>query len=126
MAKNLIDFVHGFRHHLFVAGCMAKEKLKMSQSKLNNVYDHHTMRQEFSTRHQVLALAPITGSPFQAKYIGLYVVTEKISDLNYMIATPERQKEFAAPWFNRSFAFQVDSSLVRAGAILPQGDDRMW
>lgn len=30
--------------------------------------------------------------PFQAKYSGPFVVTEKLSDLNYLIATPESRK----------------------------------
>lgn len=35
---------------------------------------------------------PIVGSPFQAKYAGPYTITEKLSDLNYMVATPGRRK----------------------------------
>ncbi len=31
--KNLINFVNGFRHRLFKAGCMAQDKLCVSQSK---------------------------------------------------------------------------------------------
>lgn len=38
-----------------------------------------------------MALTPIVGSPFQANYSGPFL-TEKLSDLNYLIATPERRK----------------------------------
>ena len=90
--KNLIDFVNGFRHRLFVAGGMARDKLQMSQGKIKKNYDRHTEQREFSPGDQVLALMPIVGSPFQARYTGPYTVIEKLSDLNYFIATPGRRK----------------------------------
>lgn len=31
--KDLIDYVNRFQHHLFVPGCMAREKLSESQVK---------------------------------------------------------------------------------------------
>ncbi len=37
--KNLIDFVNGFRHHLFVAGYLAREKLSSAQGRMKRVYD---------------------------------------------------------------------------------------
>ncbi|XP_039514899.1 uncharacterized protein LOC120469791 [Pimephales promelas] len=90
--KNLIDYVNGFRHRLWVAGGMAREKLMMSQSRMKKMYDRHTERHEFSPGDQVLALMPIVGSPFQAKYTGPYTVAKKMSELNYVIATPGRRK----------------------------------
>ncbi len=41
---------------------------------------------------QVLALLPVEGSPFQAQYTGPFVVVKQITDLNYLIATPDRRK----------------------------------
>lgn len=29
--KNLVDYVNGFRHRLYMAGCLAKEKLQLAQ-----------------------------------------------------------------------------------------------
>lgn len=34
----------------------------------------------------------IIGSPFQAKFSGPHTVIKKLSDLNYLISTPERRK----------------------------------
>ena len=106
--KNLIDFVNGFRHRLFVAGGMARDKLQMSQGKMKKNYDRHTEQREFSPGDQVLALTPIVGSPFQAKYTSPYTVIEKLSDLNYFIATPGRRKSkqlchinLLRPFYNR-------------------------
>lgn len=74
---------------MFVAGCLGKEKLDTAQGKMKKLYDR---RVEFSPGDQVLALTPIAGSPLQAKFTGPFVVTEKLSDLNYLIATLERRK----------------------------------
>ncbi len=38
-------------------------------------------------------MLPIIGSPFQAKFAGPYTVARKISDLNYLITTPDRRKK---------------------------------
>ncbi len=90
--KNLIDYVNGFRHCLFVAGCMAREKLQVSQTKMKNLYDRRAECHEFSLEDQVLALMHIAGSPFQARYTDPYTVIERVSDLNYFVATPGHKK----------------------------------
>ena len=106
--KNLIDFVNGFRHRLFVGGGMAKRNLQMSQNKMKKTYDRRIECQEFSLGDQVLALMPVVSSPFQAKYTGPYTVAEKVLDLNYLIARPGRKKStqlchvsLLKPYYNR-------------------------
>ena len=64
----------------------------MSQSKMKKLYDHCTERHEFNPGSQVLALMPVDGSPFQAKYAGPYTIVQRNSDLNYIIAMPGRRK----------------------------------
>ncbi len=122
--KNLIDFVNGFRHRLFKAGCMAQDKLCVSQSKMKKLYDRHTERQEFSPGDQVLALMPIVGSPFQAKYIGPYTVSEKSSDLNYIVETPGRKKarrlyhvNLLKPYYKRMI--EIDSGQDVKNVVCP-------
>lgn len=51
-------------------------------------YDRRGELREFSVGDQVLALCPLVSSPFQAKYSGPYTVVERVSDQNYLIATP--------------------------------------
>ena len=46
--KNLVDFVNGFRHRLFLAGSMAREKLQVSQSRMKKLFDRQAQHQEFS------------------------------------------------------------------------------
>jgi hypothetical protein len=40
----------------------------------------------------VLALLPIVGSPFQAKFQGSNIVVRQCTDHNYLVGTPERRK----------------------------------
>ena len=40
----------------------------------------------------VLALLPIPGKPLKAGYYGPYTVDKKLSDVNYIVNTPERRK----------------------------------
>lgn len=41
----------------------------------------------------MLALLPLLGHPLQAKYHGPYVVERKVGALDYVIATPDHQKQ---------------------------------
>ena len=90
--RNLLNYVNGFRHRLYAAGELAKEKMECAQGKMKKLYDRRTEQRVFSPGDRVLALLPITGSPFQAKFKGPYTVVKKISDLNYLISTPQRRK----------------------------------
>ena len=90
--KNLIDYVNGFRHRLYTAGLLAKEKLASVQDKMKRLYDTKTELRVFSPGDQVLALLPIVTSPFQAKFSGPHTVVKQISEQNYIISTPKRRK----------------------------------
>lgn len=63
--KNLTDFVNGFRHRLFLVGCVARVNLQNSQNKMKKLYDRGTERQEFSPGDQVLALNPLWACRFR-------------------------------------------------------------
>ena len=90
--KNLLHYVNGFRNRLYAAGELAKEKLAGSQHKMKRLYDRRSEQRTFSPGDQVLALLPLVGSPFQAKFTGPHTVVKKVSDQNYLIATPLRRK----------------------------------
>lgn len=66
---------------------------------------------------QVLALTPLVGSPFQAKFTGPYTVERQVSEKNYFIATPKRRKSsrlchvnLLKPYYSRAATVAVDSS----------------
>lgn len=46
----------------------------------------------FSPGDRVLANLPLAGSPFQARFLGFDSVKCWVSDVNYLISTPDRRK----------------------------------
>ena len=78
---NLINYMNGFRHRLYMAGQLAKQKLVRSQARMKLFYDRRSEMRQFSE-----------GSPFQAKFVGPYTVVRQLSEQNYLIETPDRRK----------------------------------
>ncbi len=64
-----------------------------SQVRMKQLFDRRAEVRVFQPGDQVLALVPVVGSPFQAKFVGPYTVLRQVSDLNYLIETPERRKK---------------------------------
>ena len=89
---SLGDYVNGFRRRLYEALRLARENLTVTQTKMKQRYDQKAKRSVFAVGDKVLALLPVMASPFQAKFAGPYTVTKKVSDLNYVLATPDRGK----------------------------------
>ena len=71
---------------------MAKIHLEKSQGKMKRLYDRQAEVHVFCPRDQVLANLPVVGSPFQARFGGPYSVVRQVTDLNYLISTPDRPK----------------------------------
>ena len=89
----ILKYVATSKDRLFRAGQMAKRNLQESQSKIKVWYDRKTRSRCFEPGDRVLVLFPVVGNQLQAKYSGLYKVTKKISDTNYLVKTPGRRKE---------------------------------
>lgn len=90
--SSLVDYVNGFRHRLYSAAEMAREKLSSAQGKMKRLYDRKTEQRSFSPGDQVLALLPMVNSPFQAKFSGPFTVLDQVSDQNVLLSTPKRRK----------------------------------
>lgn len=86
---NLVDYVNGFKQRLFMAGKMAKLKLKESQKKMKSVFDQKARQRQFSPGDQVMCLLPVVGSPFQARFSGPGTVKRKVSEQDYLISLPK-------------------------------------
>lgn len=87
-------------------------------------YDRRTACQEFRPGDQVLVLTPLVNSPFQAKFTGPYTVAEKLSDLNYMVATPGRRRSvrFCHVNFLKPYYERVVSDISISGVSHPYRD----
>ena len=90
---NILDYVSQFKARLRAACGIAREHLKGAQEKMKATYDQHVQERSFKVGDVVLVLLPIRGDPLHARFSGPYVVGEKISDVNYVINTPDRRKK---------------------------------
>lgn len=90
---NLIDYVNGFRRRLQEAGKLAGEKLGKTLKKMKMLFDCRAEKCVFSMDIQVLALFPVVGSPFHAKFEGPYKVVTQVSDENYVISSLDRRRK---------------------------------
>ena len=89
---NILNYVSILRHELPKPCELAQNNLRSVQSKMKESYDKYTQSRSFQAGDQVLALLPVFGKPLQVRYFGPYIVKEKISDLNYIVSTPDRRK----------------------------------
>ena len=89
---NLLDYVSDFKLKLVRACEIAKKNLRESQFKMKTKFDKKSVERHFDVGDKVLALLPMQGNSLQARYFGPYEIVEKISDVNYVISTPERRK----------------------------------
>ncbi len=117
--SNLVEYVNGFRHRLYSAGEMAKEKLSSAQKKMKRLYDRKTEQREFSPGDQVLALLPMANSPFQAKFTGPFTVVRRVSNQNYLLSTPKRRKVTQLCHLNllKPYYARESKPLSTAGAV---------
>ena len=122
--SNLREYVNGFRHRLYMAGHLAKQNLEKSQGRMKQLYDRRSERRQFGEGDQVLALLPIVGSPFQAKFMGPYTVERQLSELNYLISTPDRRKRnqlchinLLKPYYGRECP-QIESEISHTPSVV--------
>lgn len=90
--QNLLDYVCNFREKLHRACELAKESMAVAQGKMKRWFDKDAQSRKFSPGDKVLVLLPIPGSSLQARYSGPYVVQEKVSERDYVVATPDRRR----------------------------------
>ena len=93
VSLNLLQYVSDIRTKLSNACEMAKANLKSAQNSMKNMYDQTYVSRTFKPGDKVLALLPVPGRPLQARYFGPYIVDKKMSDLKYVLQTPDRRKQ---------------------------------
>ena len=89
---SLLDQVSSLCYRLISATHLAQQNLKHTQCKMKTWYDKKAKSRSFKVGEKVLALLPIPQHPLQARYCGPYVVARKVSNLDYVIGTPDRRK----------------------------------
>lgn len=89
---NLLDYVLNFKERLQRACALAREKLESTQGKMKTWYDRKARARTFKPGDKVLVLFPLKSNPLQARFHGPYEISSKVSDLNYLVSTPDRRK----------------------------------
>ncbi len=124
---NLLDYVNGFRHRLYLAGKLARENLGKAQLKMKTWFDRRSECREFSPGDQVLMLLPVTGSSFLAKFVGPYSVIKRVSDQNYIVSTPDKKKStqlchvnLLKPYFCRARETAVPGAEIKPVALVSE------
>ena len=56
-------------------------------------YDVDAVERNFKRGQEVLALLPVAGNPLIPRFFGPYVIEKKLSDLNYVVVTPDRRRQ---------------------------------
>ena len=59
---------------------------------MKHLYDRTARERSFKPGDKVLVLLPITGQPLKARYHGPYDILQKVSDVDYVVKTPDRRK----------------------------------
>ena len=89
VSLNLLQYVSDFRNKLSNECEMPKSSIKSAQNSMQNRYDQNYVSRTFKPVDKVL---PVPRRPLQAGYFGPYIV-KKMSDLNYVLQTPDRRKQ---------------------------------
>ena len=89
---KLLDYVSDMRQRAHKAWEIARKNLTQAQSRMKTWFDRKTKNRQFNVGDKVLALLPIPYQPLQARYSGPYMITKKVSEVDYVIDTPDRRK----------------------------------
>ena len=91
--SNLLDYVCGFKDRLTCTRQLAAGHLKEAQANMKRLFDRSVKERTFEPGSKVLVLLPLQGDALKARYAGPYIVEKKMSDVNYIILTPDRRKK---------------------------------
>ena len=106
---NLLDYVSDMRQRAHEAWEVARKNLKQAQIKMKTWHDKKAKNRQFKVGDKVLALLPIPYQPLQARYSGPYVITKKVSEVDYVIDTPDQRKSQRLCHINMLKAYQQPS-----------------
>ena len=92
-AQNLLERVEDYHAKLKECRDLAGKNMERSQSKMKAWFDRKAVKRSFSPGELCLIFLPIAKGALSAKFFGPYKVLEKVSDLTYRVATPDRGRQ---------------------------------
>ena len=91
-SRTVSEYINSLKLKLSKVRAIALENLKVSQSRMKSQFDKVAKDRVFNVGDKVLLHLPLPGSPLKGKYTGPYVISQKLSKLNYVIETPDRRR----------------------------------
>ncbi|KAL2076972.1 hypothetical protein ACEWY4_027431 [Coilia grayii] len=82
-------------------GPLPRTNLGLCQKRMKQRYDKKAVSRTFKPNDKVMVLIPVMGSALQARFCGPYLVQKRVTDLNYVISTPDRRKRTRLCHINR-------------------------
>ena len=119
------QYVSNLKERLQNVRTLALNNLNKSQSKMKKQFDTKAKARHFFPGDEVLLFLPIPGNPLKSKFTGPYVISQKLSDLNYVVKTPDRRKDtqlvhvnLIKPYVRRQLPEDSKTSNVCVGSIM--------
>ncbi len=116
----MLDYVSKFREQLHKACSAAKEALMNAQLSIRSHFDRKSILHDFKDGDQVLVLLPVVGSALSACFSGPYEVLRKLSNTDYVILIPDRQKKSCVCHVNMLMAYHAQEHSLRDDAKVNQ------
>lgn len=123
VSEDILSYVAKMKARLRNAIDIAHQNLDQSQTKMKEYYDLNTVSREFQIGDQVLVLLPIPGDPLKMTFSGPYGIKDKVDDINYVIATPDRRKKTQLCHINqmKRYYHRQDLTISNSDMITKEG-----
>ena len=121
--EDLLGYVARIKSKLLQATSLAKQHLSVAQSRAKAHFDKSAKTREFKVGDQVLLYLPIPKSPLKAKYYGPYKIKRRVSDVCYVISTPDRRRKERVCHINLVKPYKVRSTALPISLITAMDDE---
>lgn len=118
-SEKISGYVENLRKSLEKTRKIASEHLNKSQKTMKQNFDKRSKERQLNVGDRVMVLSPKTKFPFDAKFRGPYVITEKIDNLNYKVKTPNQRNKTQLCHINRikKYAERTDEIGLSVGQV---------
>lgn len=114
VSNNVLNFVSQMRECLHDACLLARENLAKVQSSMKKQHDLKAVPHCFQSGDEVLVLLPVPGSVLATRFTGPLKVVKRISETDYIIATPDRKRQTRVCHVNMLKPFHSRENLLSA------------
>lgn len=92
-SRTVQEYINTLKLTLSKVRELALANLEDSQKKMKSRYDVKSKSRAFDPGDKVLLFLPIPGHALKSKYSGPYIVSQRLTNLNYVVHTPDRKRD---------------------------------